>query len=700
MIRGNGHSPGRLRRASVRVQRAVRVWIARVQRRAPAGWRKPAQRAVELESVRRRLELLLTALYERPIAIEAVETAARGRFQALFDRLRGRDDTHATALAECDEHCVRLPARTLIGGGPSVARTTGDEGGSDRARDGAIAHLRLLAIAQGARVVRGTSMHARETTSALERDLYLLRESEAVDLALAATVHNSIDTLAQARASALALRPPLDALPPATRAVEALVQAVLADDVHGDQARDRGAAANADGRAPNTPARPPTAVESLEWARLTAARIQEAHPDDVAHYRGVRPVAHWGTVRAMPRDGRAEAKVAEEAGRREAEGARTEDGANDGEPKPTPENAAQESDQTKQDSARPITEQPELDREPTTPSESGTTVDVPPEPEPTGEAGPDAIRPDARGKAADAKGIPYPEWDHSRGAYDPRGATVVASVADDANAAWADAVLLEHATLVRRVREQFERLRARRLRLRQQRDGDELDLDACVRALVEQHAGQPPDDRLYATSRPLRSPMAIALLVDCSASTNTLVANDRQIIDIEKQAVLIAGEGLDALGDRWTALTFSSEGAHDVRLTALKTFGERAGSLRRRIGTVHPHGKTRLGAAVRHATSLLVREPAGHRLLLLLSDGRPNDMDRYQGTYAIEDSRRAVLETRDAGVIPFCLTVDSEESEYLSHIFGASGYTILRRPEQLPSTLVSVVREILGRTSS
>ena len=243
-------------------------------------------------------------------------------------------------------------------------------------------------------------------------------------------------------------------------------------------------------------------------------------------------------------------------------------------------------------------------------------------------------------------------------------------------------------------------LSMRRLRLRQQRDGDELDLDACVRALVEQHAGQAPDDRLYATSRPLGSAMAIALLVDCSASTNTLVANDRQIIDIEKQAVLIAGEGLDALGNRWTALTFCSEGAHDVRLTALKSFGERAGSLRQRIGTVHPAGKTRLGAAVRHATSLLVREPAGHRLLLLLSDGRPNDMDRYQGTYAIDDSRRAGREARDAGVLPFCLTVDTEESEYLSHIFGATGYTILRKPEQLPSTLVSVVREILGRTSS
>lgn len=695
------------------MQRVVRVWIARLKRRAPEGWRRQESRTVELESVRRRLELLLTALYERPIAIEAVEAEERGRIRAVFDRLRGRGDANAVVLAESDEHCVRLPSRVLLdmnparNGGDADDRGRGagdiDERGGDRAMDAAIAHLRLLAIAQGARVARGTSARARETRSTLERDLFLLRESEAVDVAVAATVHNSVATLESARAAALALRPSLDTLSPATRAVEALVQDVLSRDV---RARDADDEAGADDRASNTAtteslhSRSSSAAESLEWARAMAARIEAAHPADAANYRGVRPVAHWGTVRALPGDGRSEARVAEEAGRRQSEGSQGEDGADDGERKPSTESAESDAENVEQDPAKPSVDELETEREPTTASASGTVVDEPPEPDPTGEAGPDAIKPDAKGKADDGSGISYPEWDHSRAAYEPRGVSVISAVADDSNPAWADAVLLEHATLVRRVREQFERLRARRLRLRQQRDGDELDLDACVRALVEQHAGQPPDDRLYATSRPLRSAMAIALLVDCSGSTNTLVADDRQIIDIEKQAVLIAGEGLDALGDRWTALTFSSEGAHDVRLTTLKSFGERAGSLRRRVGSVHPHGKTRLGAAVRHATSLLVREPAGHRLLLLLSDGRPNDMDRYQGSYAIEDSRRAVLEARDAGVLPFCLTVDTEESEYLAHIFGVTGYTILRKPEQLPSTLVSVVREILGRTSS
>jgi len=98
---------------------------------------------------------------------------------------------------------------------------------------------------------------------------------------------------------------------------------------------------------------------------------------------------------------------------------------------------------------------------------------------------------------------------------------------------------------------------------------------------------------------------------------------------------------------------------------------------------------------VRHATHELARQSAGHRLLLLLSDGRPNDVDRYQGTYGVEDARQAILQARASGVYPFCLTVDRNASEYLPRIFGQAGHTILQRPAQLPTALVSVVRALI-----
>ena len=119
--------------------------------------------------------------------------------------------------------------------------------------------------------------------------------------------------------------------------------------------------------------------------------------------------------------------------------------------------------------------------------------------------------------------------------------------------------------------------------------------------------------------------------------------------------------------------------------------------MRGRIAGLNPGGFTRLGTAVRHATHQLARQSAGHRLLLILSDGRPNDVDRYQGQYGVEDSRHAIMEARASGVYPFCLTVDRDASEYLPRIFGRSGHTIVQRPEQLPTALLGVVRTLIRR---
>jgi nitric oxide reductase NorD protein len=295
----------------------------------------------------------------------------------------------------------------------------------------------------------------------------------------------------------------------------------------------------------------------------------------------------------------------------------------------------------------------------------------------------------------------YPEWDAYAGRYVPRGATVLLDAAPEGDGAWAERVLRDHAALVRRVRHRFEPLRANRARLPRQRQGAQLDVAACVEARADLAAGRPTDGRLYLDVQPARRALAIVLLVDTSGSTDALVGagrgDRRQIIDVEKEALLLAGEALDALGDPFAVLTFSSRGAHAVRVHAVKGFAERHdAAVRKRVAALAPGGNTRLGAAVRHASALLARQPAGHRLLLLLSDGRPNDMDRYQGRYAVEDARHAVHEARARGIFPFCLTVDREESEYLPHIFGAAGHTVLRRPDQLPLALVRAVRQLLG----
>jgi nitric oxide reductase NorD protein len=295
------------------------------------------------------------------------------------------------------------------------------------------------------------------------------------------------------------------------------------------------------------------------------------------------------------------------------------------------------------------------------------------------------------------EGIEYPEWDWEAGDYRLNGAIVRPYEPDVTNDAWGNTVLARHGALVRRLRERFERLRARRARLTQQRDGDELDLTACVRALVDQRTGHGVDDRLYIAVRPARRGLAISLLIDISGSTDEWIDARRRVIDVEKIALLIASEALDALGDLYAIHTFSGKGRANVRMRTIKAFDETNGqAVRCRIGALEPEGYTRAGAAIRHATALLERQPAAHRLLLIISDGKPNDVDGYEGLSGVEDTRQAIIESRAGGIYPFCITIDRQGQEYLGRIFGEAGHTVLRNPQQLPMALVKVVKHLLA----
>jgi nitric oxide reductase NorD protein len=290
------------------------------------------------------------------------------------------------------------------------------------------------------------------------------------------------------------------------------------------------------------------------------------------------------------------------------------------------------------------------------------------------------------------------EWDAEAGRYEKRVALVRLQNPVDGDPVWAADVVQRHRALVHTIRHHFERLRARRMLLNRQLAGDELDIAAWVDAVVDRHTGDAPDDRLYRAARPARRGLAISLLVDVSGSTETRVADGLRIVDLEKIALLLAGEALDALGDSFAVHTFAGKTAADVRVSRIKDFTEHNGDrIRRRIAGIEPGGFTRLGAAVRFASWHLARRSAGHRLLLILSDGRPNDVDRYQGPHGVEDARQAIFEARASGIFPFCLTVDADASEYLPRIFGRAGHRMVQRPAQLPSALLAVVSALVRR---
>lgn len=181
--------------------------------------------------------------------------------------------------------------------------------------------------------------------------------------------------------------------------------------------------------------------------------------------------------------------------------------------------------------------------------------------------------------------------------------------------------------------------------------------------------------------------LACLLLADLSLSTDNWVSDTQRIIDVIRDSLLLFAEALGATGDRFGLYGFSSLKRQHVRLNLLKDFSTPYDARARgRLLALRPGYYTRMGAALRQASRILAEQPAARRLLLI-SDGKPNDLDLYDSRYGVEDTRVAILEARHLGLQPFCVTVDREGGAYLPYIFGPAGYTVIRRPEDLPARL-------------
>jgi nitric oxide reductase NorD protein len=633
---------------------------------------------LRLADVHHRLELLVATLFPEAPAIGVAEAPAPLPLLARFASPQSARARPATALASTDGLRLRLPA---VMDGP--------------AGEAAVARYRVLVLEQAARAARGTPAFL-PASDLLARDLFLIAEAAAVDRMLAILLPGMLIDVVAGRAEALGDRSRAGPARMSKQelAVERLVVSLL----------------TADPLVPPTEIPlSPTPAESNRWAMAMTKRIRTLS----GRYRGVAPAALWGTVSPVP-------DVAAVADKRHDATAATRPPRTHTMPRrPRARAAADDEDDSRTgtwivraDDPQESVEDPMGLQRPTDQSDAPDPGDLGDSLSELREARlvrtPEAPRevlvsddpvpraPTIRDVALRSTAIVYPEWDYRTRRYDTTGAVVREVPVRAGDPAWARHALERHATLLRRVRRDFERLRPRREILRGQLDGSDLDLDAFVTATADARAGASPDGRLYLAERRMRRGAAIFLLVDVSASTDSWVAGDRRVIDVERDALLIVGEALAALGDAHAIFAFRGEGAGGVEVLPLKRFSDRAGPhVRDRIAALEPDGFTRAGAAIRHATALLSREPATQRILLLLSDGRPNDVDVYEGRYGLEDTKQAFGEARLQGIHSFCLTVDRAAPDYAARVFGRSGYAMLRHPERLPEVLVRVVQRAL-----
>ncbi|WP_159875435.1 nitric oxide reductase activation protein NorD [Aquitalea denitrificans] len=244
--------------------------------------------------------------------------------------------------------------------------------------------------------------------------------------------------------------------------------------------------------------------------------------------------------------------------------------------------------------------------------------------------------------------------------------------------------------LARRLRRQFQALAPERTRKSGQECGPDIDIDRVIRFLAERHSGvAQAEPGLYQAWPPGERSLACLTLADLSLSTESWVGDEAgRVIDVIRDSLLLFAEALSAAGDSFGLYGFSSIRRQEVRFQVLKDFAERYDdNARGRILAIRPGYYTRMGAAIRQSSRILLQQPAARRLLLIISDGKPNDLDHYEGRYGIEDTRQAILEARRDGLLPFCLTVDREAGDYLPHLFGHRGYVVVQQAQMLPSVL-------------
>ena len=284
------------------------------------------------------------------------------------------------------------------------------------------------------------------------------------------------------------------------------------------------------------------------------------------------------------------------------------------------------------------------------------------------------------------EGIPVDEWDYKQQSLQKDHCRLQIMSSRDAEPTELPLRLKNQA---RKIRRQFEVLQPQRHWVNRQGDGTEIDLENYINFLTDRKHGHVNSDMpVYRELRNKSRDLSCLLLADLSLSTDAHINDNARVIDVVRDSLFLFSEALTVTGDRFALHGFSSRNRNHVRFYNIKSFDENYDDTARGyIKAVRPGYYTRMGAAIRYASSLLEKEASTQKLLLIVTDGKPNDLDKYEGRYGIEDTRQAVLEAEKKGLSPFCITIDEEAESYLPYLFGTKSFVVIKNAEELPKKL-------------
>lgn len=293
-------------------------------------------------------------------------------------------------------------------------------------------------------------------------------------------------------------------------------------------------------------------------------------------------------------------------------------------------------------------------------------------------------------------GIPYPEWDHRRHRYREDWCRVFESTAAAASSDWVTESLQEHQALIVSLKKKLAHLANDYLRTKRQPSGEELDIDAVVDYQVGWLAGQNPDENIYLHRKRELHDVAALVLLDRSYSTDGYVDGLR-VLDIIRETMLCTGEVLSEFIDSFAVAAFSSDTRHRCSVDWIKTFDDPWAQSRSRLGDLRADGYTRIGPALRHAHETLANQKASRKVVILITDGRPCDYDRYEGTYGIRDVKRAIATGDTHGIITHAFAIETRARETFPAMFTQDHYHIVPNPDALTTSLCDLFAKLKSR---
>ncbi len=291
----------------------------------------------------------------------------------------------------------------------------------------------------------------------------------------------------------------------------------------------------------------------------------------------------------------------------------------------------------------------------------------------------------------------YDEWDYLIGRERPAWCTLVERAANEGDADEIDEILERHHNLVNRIKYLVKAVQVERpVRLKKRLEGERLDLDACIDATIDMRTGIPPDPRVHQTIGRQQRDLSVLVLLDLSKSTNDVIQNaGTTVLNLAREATVLLADAMARIGDQFAIHGFSSNSRHDVGYYRFKDFDRPYGALQKaRLAGMTAHLSTRMGTALRHAGHFLHERKCHKKLIVLITDGEPSDIDVHDRKYLVIDAKKAVEENNRHGIFTFCMSLDPKADSYVKRIFGMRNYFVVdhiqRLPEKLPLLYIRV----------